>query len=126
MNRFLLQLFALSIFAGIGIWIWNTYSPEQKQLNDLWFILAFFVLITFLAHYLLVGRGDTKPNQFVRNFMGITSLKLLLCLFSIVVYGILNRAHAIAFIVGFLIHYLVFTAFEVVILLKHFSQNKPS
>lgn len=126
MNRFPVQLFILTFIAATGIWAWNSYSPEQKHLNDLWFIPAFFVTITLVIHYILVGRSNEKPVAFVRNYMGITGIKLFACIFTIVIYGMFRRDHAVVFIMGFLIHYILFTAFEVIILLKYFRQNNSN
>ena len=123
MKRFLLQLCLLSIITGIGIWVWNTYSPEQKQLNDLWLILIFFMALTAIIHFFLIRSGENKPTQFIRNFMGATALKLFIYLLIMVAYRFLKPSGAVVFLVAFLIHYLIFTVFEVFSILNYFKKK---
>jgi len=122
MTRFFLRLLLLTVITSFAIGAWNKYAPVQKQLNDLWWILLFFVILSGSVHYILVKAGDKKPTQFIRNFMGITALKLFLYLLIMVAYRFINPGGAAVFLVGFLMHYLIFTVFEVVSILSYFKK----
>lgn len=126
MKLFLIQLFSIGAIIAIGIAAWNTYGPNDLQLNALWFILVFFIGITAIIHYILLRSEGKRVGSFVNNFMGATAGKLFLYLFIILLYSITHRSEAKVFIMGFLFHYLVFTVFEVVALLKHFRQIKSA
>jgi hypothetical protein len=122
MTRFLIQLSVLSFIVGIGIWSWNNYGPTDKHLNDLWFILGFFFFVTTIIHTILIRSSAKNSGAFIRAFMGTTMLKLFLYLFIIVGYRFLKPAGGVVFLMGFLVHYLVFTAFEVASILKYFKK----
>jgi hypothetical protein len=121
--RFLIQVTSLSLLCSAGIIAWNQMAPAEKQLNALWFILALFILLTIGIHHFLVRSAEKKPGAFVNTFMAATSLKLFLYLMVLVLFCLFNRQKAVVFIMGFLIIYFAFTAFEVIILLK-FLQKK--
>ncbi|MBA3970801.1 MAG: hypothetical protein H0X46_01405 [Bacteroidetes bacterium] len=85
----------------------------------LWF---FFVLSTFLIHYILVKVSEKDPKRFVGYYMGITAMKLFGYLIIIVIYALLKREAALGFTLQFLTLYLLYSGFEVVMLMKHFKK----
>lgn len=122
MKRFLVQLSILAIGMAIGIAAWNEYGPPQRHLNSLWLILIFFIGVTALVHNILLRSNEKNPKQFIRNFMGTTAAKLFAYLLIMIVYIFVDRAGARVFLVGFLVHYLVFTVFEVVSILRQLKK----
>jgi hypothetical protein len=77
-------------------------------------IMALLSLITFI----IVNRQvDSRPNAFVRGVYSASFLKLIVCMVSILVYVLLNRAHihkASVFVLFGI--YVVYTAMETLIL----------
>jgi uncharacterized membrane protein len=80
------------------------------------------VVVTGLIHHILISAGKKKPAHFIRTFMTLTTLKLLVFVLLVLAYVFINRAEALGFAIGFLAMYLLFTVFEVTSLLKHFKQ----
>ncbi len=78
-----------------------------------WMIYIYFTVITILFHYGIVQTTQSRPQVFIRYYMGATTIKLLLHLAIIVFYSMSNREMATRFIITFMIMYLLFTAFEV-------------
>lgn len=90
-----------------------------------WLIL-FFLFSTFLIFYMLLKASSGKFNRFTNLFMIVTVVKLLLLLGIITVYLFINKDDAIRFAVSIFILYLIYSAFEVLWLLKINKQNKTS
>jgi len=95
----------------------NLYSPA----------LPFLVIFVFSSQLILLkilfGTVGSKFNRFVNRFMAASFLKLLLYLIVILVYSSLYRHDALPFAVSFVILYMVYTIFEISILLKAFKSH---
>jgi hypothetical protein len=102
----------LSVIASAIAWL-NRNTGEQEQAMR-WWLLVFFGLITFLFHWGITRATQSRPQVFVRYYMGATTLKLMLNLVIIVVYALLHRDLAVSFIITFMIFYFLFTVFEVI------------
>jgi hypothetical protein len=87
--------------------------------------LPFLVIFVFSSQLILLkilfGSVDSKFNRFVNRFMAASFIKLLIYLVVILVYSSLYRSDALPFAVSFVILYMVYTVFEISILLKAFK-----
>lgn len=87
--------------------------------------LPFLVIFVFSSQLILLkilfGTVGSKFNRFVNRFMAASFLKLLLYLVVILVYSSIYRSDALPFAVSFVILYMVYTVFEISILLKAFK-----
>lgn len=121
--KFYITFGIFCLVTGLGLFFYNLYAPPAATHPLSWLIWGIFVVVTALIHYLLTRPGKT-PQQFVRMFMGLTSLKLFGFLLFLVLYALLDTKGAFVFIFHFLIFYLLFTVFEVVTLYKHFTPKR--
>lgn len=113
LKKFRTQLVILSLIL-LGINLALSYILPSAYLSKSWpLILAFFFAISFLVHRFLLKRSSEAQGRFINGFMMTTSVKLLLYLFIILIYVLLNRDDAVAFIFTFFAHYLVYTIFEI-------------
>lgn len=129
MNPIFLRFFlSLSIYSLViisaGIVIFSYLLPGYL-LAITPFVLAclLFYTVTLIVHYVLLKSGKQKAQPFVRNFIATTFLKLLAYLLILVIYVLLNRENAMAFIVTFLILYLFYTVFETIAIIKFFKKT---
>jgi len=98
---------------------------DPKWISSSWpFVILFFLSFTILMHRYLLKSTEGNPKKFVFAFLMITTVKILLYLAVILVYTILNRADAIAFIIVFFVNYFLFTAFELTVIMKMLNQAK--
>ena len=79
-------------------------------------------LVTCTSHFWVMKTVTEKPKAFVRVFMLQTTIKLLLYMVCILVYLLHYRQYGISFTVHFLVSYLVFTFFEVALMLKFINK----
>jgi hypothetical protein len=94
------------------------HSFAIKNGIDTWYLLIYFIVLTFLFHYGIVRSTRAKPQVFIRYYMASTTFKLLFHLGIIVIYSIFNRENAVPFILSFMVFYFAFTVFEVAFIWK--------
>jgi len=73
---------------------------------------------TIWLHNMLIKAAQKAPLKFVNQFMMVTGIKLLLYLFSILIFILLWSQYAISFLIIFFALYVVFTVLEINALLK--------
>jgi len=113
LKKFRTQLIILSLIL-LGINFGLSYIIPAAYLSKSWpLILAFFFAISLLVHRFLLKRSSEAQGRFINGFMMTTSIKLLLYLFIILIYVLLNRDDAVGFIFTFFAYYLAFTIFEI-------------
>ena len=106
-------IFFIFIFFVAGIIFLSSYKLTSEQYPLVWMIYFYFSILTFLFHYGIVRFTNSRPQVFVRYYMGATTLKLLLHLGVIIFYSFFHRNNAAFFIITFMVMYLLFTVFEV-------------
>jgi len=87
-------------------------------------IIFFFVGFSIIMHRFLLKSTDGRPQKFIFSFMILTTIKILLYLGIILMYVLLNKPDAVAFIAAFFLNYFLFTAFEISAVLKFLRQTK--
>ncbi len=122
LKSFYAKLVLFSIFTLALLFAWKIYGSERFQNSLMWVLWAFFVLSTAFIHFVLVMVSENNPKRFVGYFMGITGIKLFGYLIIITIYALLKREAALGFTLQFLVLYLLYSGFEVVMLLKHFKK----
>lgn len=114
MRNFAIGLTALAlVFAGIYYGVVRVQAPEF-YLTHLYWALGIIWAVTLVIHaYLLRRIPNSNQRQFNASFMGLTTAKLLIYLFGLVIYALFATATAKVFLVGFLALYLIFSVIEV-------------
>lgn len=120
-QTFYTKLGAFSVLTFALMFCWKQFASERFQSELIWAIWAFFVVTTAAIHYILVEVSGRDPKRFVGYFMGITGVKLFVYLTIITLYAMLKRGEALGFTLLFLVLYLLYSAFEVIQLLRHFK-----
>lgn len=119
---FLLKLSLFSLFTLSLLCFWKQFSADRFQSEFMFSLWLFFVFSTALIHLILVKVAEKDPKRFVGYFMGITAIKLFGYLIIITIYALIKREAALGFTLWFLVLYLLYSGFEVVMLLKHFKK----
>ena len=122
LKSFYLQLFLFSLFAFGIVRLWQQYTSLRFQTNLGWAIVLFFIIASACIHIVLVKSAEQSPKKFIMNFMAITGLRLFGYLVIILIYAVLKREAALGFTMLFLLMYFLFSAFEVLTLIKLFKK----
>lgn len=121
-RSFYIQLALFSVFAFSVVGIWQQYTSARFQTHLDWAIVLFFIVASAFIHILLVRSAEKSPQKFIMNFMTITGLRLFGYLIIILIYAVLKREAALGFTLLFLLMYFLFSAFEVMTLLRLFKK----
>jgi hypothetical protein len=121
-KQFYSKLSIFSIFTLGLLFLWQFYASERFQSNLMWALWVFFVASTAFIHNVLVTISNKNPKAFVGYYMGITAIKLFGYLTIITAYALIKREAALGFTLWFLVLYLLYSGFEVVMLMKHFKK----
>lgn len=124
LKPFFIQLVVFSIFTGLLVFVWNNFFSIRFQTNLSWAIWLFFIAATTLIHYILTKAATKNPKRFIFAFMLTTAVKLFGFLTLILIYAVIKRDAALGFTLLFLTMYLLYSAFEVITLMKFFKKQK--
>lgn len=91
-NKFIIVTVVIFIFFSAVFFAMHTYAPEYKfaalEIGNV--VMAFLSI----SSYVMVQKQlDNNAQAFVRGVSGASFLKLMVCMVSILVYVLLNRAH---------------------------------
>lgn len=123
MKSFLTKLFLFSLLVSILDYCWIRFATVPKHIPHVWLLIAFFVAATALFHFLIMSSAKGKPENFFRAFIAGTGLRLLAYLLVIIAYGFFDKTTLLRFAIGFMVHYFLFTVFEVSTLLKELRRK---
>ncbi len=116
--KYLKKLLIFSLII-IGIEWGLSLIVNSAWVSNAWWITAlFFVALDIITYRLVWKQIQKNIRKLITMFMLSTTIRLLLSLLVIVVYVLLNKADAKAFILIFFINYIVFTFFETIEVLK--------
>jgi len=104
----------LAILSGLTFY----YLPAQYQTRAWPFLLTFLFITNIILFTLFLKVYQKKTSSYANYFMMATVIKLLVYLTIIIVYLIYHPEEAKAFLLSFLVYYLVFTFVEVRSVLK--------
>jgi hypothetical protein len=92
--------------------------------SSTWFIsIGFHLLISFLL-YLLLFRKTGDPRDYTFKIMFTSMGRLLVCMISLLIYKVCDKQNFTHFAVHFMLHYILFTVFEIAYLLKFIKAPK--
>lgn len=117
-------LLVLSVaFFAAGFFIFKVFFAENYFGFFPVVVLFFFAVNT--GFFTFFHRSLNKPpNQFIRNFMASTGIKLVIYFLLIISYMLASPSTALSFGITVSAAYIVFTAYDVVVMLSLLKRNK--
>lgn len=87
---------------------------------------AVVAVVTFLSHLRLMKSFDQNIRKFSTTFLSTMSVKLFVYMVFIIICLLIDRSHAVIFVLTFLVLYLCFTTFEVIQISDFLKKNQKS
>jgi hypothetical protein len=110
--------FLVAVLAAVISILLNLLNIDAV-FNRYWYVSILFFLGTgLLINYILFGK-PADPKDFVMKIMFTSMLRLLMCMIGVFIYSLIDKPHLISFSLHFMLHYILFTIFEISFLLKH-------
>lgn len=123
-KSFVLKLLFFTVILAL-VSVFCFYVLDKSYfVNNVFLMLPFYFLVTTVSFYIIFKTYKKSFSKFTNSFMLVTSSKLIVLLFFLLVYVMFNRSQAVVFIVWYFLFYLAFTIFEVLHLLKFDKNNK--
>ncbi len=121
-KKYILQF--ITVCVGCLLLSYGLSQVQNRFLatHHFWIPTVFFALTTWGIHALLT-KGDKNSKEFVFKTLAMTMARLLVCLILVLIYSRINKPEAMAFACHFMIQYLIFTIFEISVLLKYVKQT---
>ena len=111
-------------FVALAVVVLSKVLPVVDSELIWWGVFAFFLVVSPVIHFTIMGSKEDNGQAFVRRFMLVTTLKFMFFLLIVVIVFLGWKAYAKNFIVVFLLHYLLFTAFETYMLYSSMKMLK--
>ena len=92
--------------------------------SSTWYISILFHLFISVLLYLVLFRKPGDPRDYTFKIMFTSMGRLLVCMFGLLIYKVSDKQNFPHFAVHFLIHYILFTIFEIAYLLKFIKTPK--
>ena len=123
-NTFLKKITIYTVVLAVLQYVLTTQIPAAYVSNAWPVVILFFFAFTVLMHRFLLKSTEGRPQKFIFSFMMITTIKILLYLGIILVYVLVNKPDAVAFIGVFFLNYFLFTGFEISSVMKFLEKPK--
>ena len=104
-----ISIISVILFSTVLKMVYLTVFPFQ---------LLLIAVVTTLGHFWVIRSADQNPMKFTTAFMASVTLKLLVYLFFMLIYLLIDHSEVISFILTFIALYIAFTIFEVIQVLK--------
>jgi hypothetical protein len=117
-TRFFVRLFIMTLLVALAAWALSAFLPEGTVSRAFPLILLLFFTTTAIIHYVLLKITVLNPRRFTSYFMLATFVKLVVYFIAVLVYLFNNRQDALPFIATFMIIYIIYTVFEVALILQ--------
>lgn len=125
MHAFKQFLFLEALFTAIlSIIAYILYSTilSEYYVSVFWLLLGLIAILTAIFHYSVVQIQEKQPSRFSTRFMMVTGIKMMVYLIFITGYAFMYPENATNFLISFLILYLLYTIFEVVLVVRFFKK----
>ena len=110
------------VLSVAGSLLMNKIFPGLN--SSFWYLsLIFHLIVSFLIMLLLFRKsGDQRDYTFMLMFASMG--RLLVCMFGLLIYKLCDKQNFTQFALHFMLHYILFTVFEIASLLKFIKTPK--
>lgn len=113
----LLLPLVLSLVCSI---VFNLFAPTAYSL----YYLSAFIQLVLSAALFFIYKKKLNPKEYTQLLFGSNLVKFLLCLFGLIAFYVIDKVHFGKFSLHYLVHYLIFTIFELNYLFKNIKQRQ--
>lgn len=123
-RKFIITLLSISLIItvlGYGLFL---FLIPQYYFPHFPVIPAFLLLVTIMVHVYLIKSSENNPRKFTSKYLGAMGLKMFIYMIFLVIFLFIDTAHAVPFLVSFLVTYAAFTLYEVISILNYLKKDK--
>jgi hypothetical protein len=98
-----------SITAALFSTLLKNYSLDSYP-----YLILLIATVTTIGHLLIIRASEKNAMKFTTAFMASVTFKLMVYLFFMLIYLVIDHSQVISFVLTFMSLYIVFTIFEVI------------
>lgn len=122
-KKFILRELLFTILVSFAaIVLFNTIF-EKYYLTIFWGLLGLIAVLTAVFHYAILQIKESETGKFTNRFMMFTGTKMMIYLVIITSYVFIVPEKAVAFLISFLSLYLLYTVFEVLLIVRYLKKK---
>ena len=111
-SRYWVELTIITLLLVLLGWVAFTLFFPGNYATAMPVMLVILVIMTVAGQVRLTGLMDKQFSKFNTSFMIYKALKMLVLMIFVVISSLLDRDHAVPFILSTLVMYLVYMVFE--------------
>ncbi|HAN18900.1 MAG: hypothetical protein A2X13_12110 [Bacteroidetes bacterium GWC2_33_15] len=123
LGKFIIKSIVYTILIFIVSFILFQTVLKSYYLPAFWFLLLFIAGLTIAFHTFLIRISEKELSKFSSNFILISGVKMMIYLVFIIGYSFLNPKHAVIFLISFLVLYVLYTVFEVILIIAFLKRK---
>ena len=121
--NFVRNLLVFSGVVGLGIGALSYFTADALVHAYVWYILAFFVLVTAGTFYITRLGISYDQDNFQLYYFGSMGFRMMLSIGVVFIYVYLFSENELQFVLNFFVLYFLFTGFEIYSLLANLRPN---
>lgn len=123
LKKFIIREIVFAAILGIVAYVLFQTILKDYYLPVFWMLFCVISLFTAIFHYSVLHAGSKELSKFSSKFMMFAGIKMIIYLFIIVFYAFSFPDKAKFFLISFFILYLLYTVFEVILILGYFNKK---
>ena len=121
-RKFIIKIIKFTlIILAIATVLFSTIL-KSNQLRSYPYLVLLIATVTTISHLWVTKASGQSNIKFSTAFMASTTLKLMVYLFFMLIYLMIDRTHVITFVLTFVALYVVFTVFEVIQIIAYIKK----
>ena len=113
-RKFILKISVFSLLIFIMASVLFSTILKAYHLDALPYLILLVASVTTLGHLWVIRASGQNTMKFTTAFMASVTLKLIVYLFFMLIYLLIDRSQVVPFVLTFITLYILFTIFEVV------------
>jgi hypothetical protein len=123
LKKFILREFIFAVILGLIAYVLFQNVLKEYYLPVFWLLFGLIFLFTAFFHFSVLQVSNKDTSKFSAKFMMVAGIKMIIYLALIVFYAFSYPEKAKIFLISFFILYLLFTVFEVVLIVGYLKKK---
>jgi len=122
-KKFLFQELLFTAIISLAAFILFRTLLSEYYISVFWLLLGIIAFLTAIFHYSVLQIQEKLASRFTHRFMMFTGVKMIIYLAFITTYAFMFPEKAKVFLLAFLALYLLYTVFEVILIIRFLKKK---
>jgi hypothetical protein len=120
---FILKIFITALACYVLAYFVASFLIKWASFLEVYWLIPYLLTVTVGFHVLVVKATKGNNSLFMNKYIAFSGLKLMLYVFSILIYLLFIKFEVIIFLLSFITIYFIFTIVEVSSLMQIFKKS---